>query len=204
MSHQLWRFTVQTWIIIALSVLLILSCVFSYKYYRLYMFEEGYVQRAERAYAPDPSVAVHGADFIHVPEPCERVRHYISYFMQDSPISSRIQSIWIDDTTIYHFAYELYHNRAKHQTDGVRFYLEEYDTTVNRYGGGQFHKGDINLALVCTRDSSCRHVDWYSDDFLKSLQKGQKSLVTTNSAPNIDNYNDPCPPSTTNCGSLDN
>lgn len=184
------------WATIVLAILLCASGWYTYKYYRIYNFERAYFKRAEKFYNGGMGVTSY-------PVPSEEAKRYISNYRADHALSDRIKSVWIDDTTIYHFAYTLYHDRGKYKADGIRFYLEEYDKTVNRPDGKPaFKNGDINLAAVITQNINGQHVDWYSDNGFSFFLKDKATLLTGD-GPNIDNYNDPCPPSTTNCGGLD-
>lgn len=107
-----------------------------------------------------------------------------------------LRSVWVDDTTILHFAYCLLHNKSNDTlADGVRFILEEYRYAMTLPSGTAVNPSDVSLALVATRNVNGKHVNWFSDKIFETL----KPNVTSDDAPPYDNYNDPCPPSTTNC-----
>jgi hypothetical protein len=122
----------------------------------------------------------------------------ITYYTQDRGKDAHaLRSVWVDDTTILHFAYYLLRSKGNDTLlDGVRLVVEEYKDKVTLPCGTVCPAGTLNLALVSTRKATGgQHVNWYSD----ALFQPNRPYVTGNDAPPYDNYNDPCPASQSNC-----
>ena len=157
----------------------------------LYPYETAYQARAIRNYEAELRRNPQwGAIF------SDSVQQDIANYEQDKGAKFALRSVWVDDTTILHFAYCILRNKDNDTAaDGLRLVLEEYRYGMTLPSGTPCQKGDVNIALVATRTLNGKHVNWYSDKIFKTL----KPDVTSNNAPSYDNFNDPCPPSTTNC-----
>lgn len=117
----------------------------------------------------------------------------------DSCTGRRLRSVWVDDTTILHIAYFIFRHRSVDSpADGVRIYIEKYPDSVANPRGGWYPPNTYNMALVTTRsDKNGNHLDWFRSS--NGFPDIFSFLSASSDVPDIDNYNNPCPPDTTNC-----
>ncbi len=136
------------------------------------------------------------------PIPVETARRFIGFFRQDSMFLKEprmLKEVWINAGLIKYYAAKMDSNP---NLDGLRMYVEEYDTIVPNHEADSewfsaFPSGTLSVVFTATvpaLDSTTGmpyHRDYFSGSPATEKTKGV--------IPAVYNYNNPCPPDTVDC-----
>lgn len=214
------------WIIAGLAALCIFLGYYALQWYEFSRFEVRYNRRAQNFGKWMDSVHAKRSEEHHwAPEAEEDLEDYVHYYDTTCPdrkssdticsdcicmdttcqgngdsCRGRLRSVWVDDTTVLNLAHFMFcHRSTNMKADGIRIYIERYPDTIPNPRGGVFLKNSYNMALVMTRDSAGNHVDWCAHRKKGELNTTFLRELVASDEPAADNYNNPCPPDTTNC-----
>ena len=134
------------------------------------------------------------------PIPVQTARRFIAFFRQDTLFRNQprmLKEVWLSANLIQYYAARMDSNP---NIDGLRMYVEEYDTIVPNHEADSgwfpaFPAGTLSVLFTATvpaLDSATGmpyHRDYFQDN--PGLNSGD--------IPSVYNYNNPCPPDTVDC-----